>query len=228
MSPTAATTTPALASPADTLAAAELERRAALAFVADNKIDVCDLATLTQAGAVRTAIGDKQKAIIAKLAAPKAAAFALHRWICGLEAAALAPYAQLDTYEKEQIRRFNDAQTRERLARERELADQRRRDDEARAAAEAAALEADGDHALAAAVLAEAIDAPDPVIVLADDVRSIQRFRRTWHYRIDDETKIPRDFLEPALEKLRKYATAMTTTANVPGVTFFYTDDPIR
>jgi hypothetical protein len=221
-------TAPAVVSPADTLTRAEAARVAALAFVADNKIDVVDLVTLARVGTIRAAIGEKQRQITNDLAAPKAAAFALHRWICGLEAAALKPYTDLDTYEKEQIRRFHDHQTRERQARERELAEQRRRADEARAADEAAALEADGDHALAAAVLAEAIDAPDPVIVLADDVRAVQRFRRTWHYRIDDPTQIPRDFLEPALEKLRKYAIAMTTTANVPGVTFFYTDDPIR
>ena len=224
----AATTAPALPAPADTLATAEAARLAALAFVAAHKIDVVDLATLALAGTVRTAIGQKQKAIAADLEAPKAAAFALHRWICALETAAMKPYTDLDTYEKEQIRRFNDQQTRERQARERELAEQRRRADEARATAEAAALEADGDHALAAAVLEEAIDAPDPVIVLADDVRAIQKFRRTWHYRIDDESKIPREFLTPDLDKLRKYAVGMTTTARVAGVTFFYTDDPIR
>jgi hypothetical protein len=225
---TTAAPPPATIRPADALALAEAERTAAIAFADANRIDVIDLRTLEDARAVRTAIGEKQKTITEKLAGVKSAAYAVHRWLCNLEAAALAPYNTLDAYEREQIRAFNDRQTRERLARERELAEQRRRDDDARAAAEAAALEAAGDHALAAAVLAEQIDAPDPVIVLPNAVTAIQRFRRTWHYRIDDPARIPRDFLEPNLEKLRKYAVAMTTTANVPGVSFYYTDDPIR
>jgi hypothetical protein len=221
-------TAPALAAPADTLATAEAERRAALAFVEANRIDVCDLVTLTRAGTVRTAIGEKVKAITAKLAAPKAAAFALHRWICGLEAAALAPYELLDAYEREQIRTFHDAQSRARQQRERELAEQRRREDEARAAAEAAALERAGEHDLADAVMEEAIAAPLPVVVLADEVKAIQKFRRSWKWRLVKPELVPREFLIVDTVRLNKYATAMRESAQVPGVEFYPVDEPIR
>jgi hypothetical protein len=209
-------------------ATADAARTQALAFVDANKIAVVDLGTLERAAAVRTAIGEKTKAIVAQLAKPKSWAFGLHKWFCGLEAAALAPYEFLDAYEREQIRVFHDAQSRARQQRERELAEQRRREDEARAAAEAAALERAGEHDLADAVMEEAIAAPLPVVVLADDVTAIQKFRRSWKWRLVKPELVPREFLIVDTVRLNKYATAMRESAQVPGVEFYPVDEPIR
>jgi hypothetical protein len=219
---------PDMISPADVQATADAARTQALAFVEAHKIAVVDLGTLERAAAVRSAIGEKSKAIVAQLAKPKAWAFGLHKWFCGLEAAALAPYELLDAYEREQIRSFHDAQTRARQQREREIAEQRRREDEARAAAEAAALEQAGEHDLAAAVMEEAIAAPLPVVVLVDEVKAVQKFRRSWKWRLKDEALVPRDFLIVDTIKLNKYATAMRESAKVPGVEFYPVDEPIR
>lgn len=217
-----------LVNPADVQATADAARTQALAFVDANKIAVVDLLSLERAAAVRTAIGEKTKGIIAQLAKPKSWAFGLHKWFCGLEAAALAPYELLDAFEREQIRDFHDAQTRARQQREREIAEQRRREDEARAAAEAAALEQAGEFDLADAVLAEAIAAPLPVVVLADEVKAVQKFRRTWKWRLVKAELVPRDFLLVDTVKLNKYATAMRESAKVPGVEFYPVDEPIR
>jgi hypothetical protein len=222
------TTVPDMISPADVQALADTARAQALAFVDAHKIAVVDLGTLERAAVVRTAIGEKTKAIVAQLAKPKSWAFGLHKWFCGLEAAALAPYELLDAYEREQIRAFHDAETRARQQREREIAAQRRREDEARAATEAAALEQAGEHDLAAAVMEEAIAAPAPVVVLADEVKAIQKFRRSWKWRLVKPELVPREFLVVDTVRLNKYATAMRESAQVPGVEFYPVDEPIR
>jgi hypothetical protein len=222
-------TTMEMISPADVQEQANITTREVLAFVEANKVDVTDLATLTRARDVRTAIGEKQKAIIAQLAKPKAWAHGLHQWFCGLERAALAPLQILDAFERAQITEFNEEQTRAREAREQAIAEARRLADQARATAEAAALERLGEHQLAAAVVAEAIAAPPPMVVLPNEVKATgQSFRRRWTFEVVTESEIPREFLVVDAVKLGRYATAMKDSGKVPGVRFYFVDDPIR
>jgi hypothetical protein len=220
--------TPAMISPADVQEQVNQSTRDVLAFVEANKVAVTDQASLVRAAEVRRAIGEKQKAITAQLAKPKSWAHGLHAWFCALERSALAPLTILDGYESAQIRAFHEAETQRRQERERVIADARRLADQARATAEAAALERAGEHQLAAAVVAEAIQAPPPVVVLEDTVRQVQSFRRTWHFEVVDEAEVPRDFCIVDTVKLGRYATAMKDSAKVPGIRFYYTDDPIR
>jgi hypothetical protein len=215
-------------SPADVQEQANQSTREVLAFVENNKIVVTDMATLAQANTVRKAIGEKQKAIQAQLAKPKQWAFGLHKWFCTLESAALAPLTMLDNFERAQITSFNDEMTRVRQAREQAIAEARRLADQARATAEAAALERAGEHRLAAAVVEEAIAAPTPVVVLQNEVKAVQSFRRRWTFEIVDESEVPRDFCVVDTVRLGRYATAMKDSAKVPGVRFFYVDDPVR
>lgn len=214
--------------PADVQAAADEATRAALLFVEQHKVAVVDLDSLQRAVRVRTEIAARQATIVEKLAKPKSWAHGLHKWFCGLENAALAPYAALDDFERGQIREFKISEDRARQQREQALADQRKRDDEERATREAAALEASGDHATAAAVVAEAIAAPAPVIVLRDEVKDIAKFRRVWKWRLKNDALVPRAFLAVDTPKLNKYATAMQDSASVEGIEFFYEDVPIR
>jgi len=199
-----------------------------LSFVESNKVEVVDLPSLARAHAIRKLIGEKQKSVTQQLARPKQWAFGLHQWFCSLEKAALAPLAILDGYEREQIRAFDEQQTRERQARERAIAEARRLADQERATAEAAALERAGEHQMAAAVVAEAIQAAPPVVVLENEVRAVQSFRRTWHFEITDAAEVPRDFCAVDETKLQRYATAMKDTAQVPGVRFYWVDTPVR
>jgi hypothetical protein len=215
-------------SPAEVQEQANASTREVLAFVEANKVVVTDMATLARANAVRKAIGEKQKAIAAQLAKPKSWADGLHKWFCSLEKAALAPLTILDNFERAQITAFNDEQTRVRAAREQAIAEARRLADQARATSEAAALERAGEHQLAAAVVAEAIAAPPPHVVLPNEVKTVQSFRRRWTFEIVDESEVPRDFCVVDTVRLGRYATAMKDSAKVPGVRFFYVDDPVR
>lgn len=230
--------------PADVQATAGHAEQDALAFVDAHQITVIDLPSLEQAVHVRSLIGTKKKTITEQLAKPKAWAFGLHRWFCELEHAALAPLERLDGYLAQQIRAFKVAQDRERQAREREQADQERRDADTRATHEAAQLEAVGEVAMAAAVIEQAIRAPTPVVVLPDVTKGVAKFVRRFHWkfaggpeRLADTPPalvartlaiIPRDFLAIDTIKLGTYARAMKGTAQVPGIDFFHTDDPVR
>jgi hypothetical protein len=221
-------TTMEMISPADVQEQANASTREVLAFVEQNKVVVTDMATLARANAVRKAIGEKQKGIAAQLAKPKQWADSLHKWFCSLERAALAPLQILDNYERAQITAFNDEMTRVRVAREQAIAEARRLADQARATSEAAALERAGEHQLAAAVVAEAIAAPPPHVVLPNEVKAVQSFRRRWTFDVVDESEVPREFCAIDTVKLGRYAIAMKDSAKVPGVRFFYVDDPVR
>jgi hypothetical protein len=221
-------TTMEMISPAAVQTEVNQTQQEVLAFIDANKVAVTDQASLIRANSVRKAIGVKQKAIVAQLAKPKGWAHGLHTWFCSLEKALSQPLQILDTYEANEIRRFNDAVTKQREEQERALAEERRRADHERATAEAAALERLGEHQLAAAVVEEAIAAPPPVVVLPDEVRAVQSFRRTWHFEIVKEALVPREFCVPDEKKLRHHAIDHQGTAAVPGVRFYYTDHPIR
>jgi len=215
--------------PDDFMVVANNATEQALDFVMANKIAVVDLETLERAKAVRTVIGERMKVITETLAQPKKAAYDVHQWFCVVEKAALRPYESLDAWERAQIAAFNTAESLRRQEREREIAKARRIADETRATAEAAALEKAGEPMMALAVLAEAITAPDPVVVLPDAVRATgQKFRTSYKWRITHSELIPREFLMVDEVKLNAYAKAMKESAEVPGIAFYHTDDPIR
>jgi len=230
--------------PADVQAIAGHAEQDAISFVEAHKIDVTDVPSLERAVSVRDVIGAKQKEIVAKLAKPKKWAHGLHAWFCELERTALAPLNKLDAYEAQQIRAFKQQQDRERQQREREEADRQRRDRETRAAAEAAALERDGETAMAAAVVQEAISAPTPVVTLPDVTRGVAKFvrRYKWKYAGGPEyvattppdvvartlRLIPREFTCVDEIKMGAYARSMKGTGVVPGIEFFHSDDPVR
>jgi hypothetical protein len=64
--------------------------------------------------------------------------------------------------------------------------------------------------------------------VLPNEVKAVQSFRRRWTFEIVDESEVPRDFCVVDTVRLGRYATAMKDSAKVPGVRFFYVDDPVR
>jgi hypothetical protein len=202
--------------------------REILRFIEDNRVEVTDLASLTRAREVRTQIGARQKQIAEQLARPKQWAHSLHQWFCTLERAALAPLQILDNFEKAQISSFNEEMTRVREAKEQAIAEARRLADQARATSEAAALERIGEHQLAAAVVAEAIAAPPPHVALPNEVKAVQSFRRRWLFEVVTESEVPRDFLMLDTTKLQRYASAMKDSGKIPGVRFYYVDDPVR
>jgi hypothetical protein len=176
----------------------------------------------------------------------KRMAHELHATICRRERAILAPLETLDENCVTAIRDYNTASARAREAAERELAEQQRLDEQARATAEAAALETAGQPELAASVIAEAIERPFPVVALPDETKQVEglSFRRSWHWRFSggpndvkhtppavlarSMTIIPREFLTLDTAKVGQYARAMKSAGKIPGIEIYHSDDPIR
>lgn len=205
---------------------------------------IVDLRGCEQAVADRRMIGDAVKRVEEFFAPFKDMAFKLHKALCQRENAILAPLKLVDGEKREAIRRYNDAQARIREARERELADQARRDADARAAAEAAVLETAGDSELAAAVLAEAIAAPAPVVVIPNELKGVIKTVRRYLWRYPGGTAdaktcdprivtramalVPREFLKVDEQKVGAYVRSMKDAAKIPGLQIYYVDDPVR
>jgi hypothetical protein len=207
---------------------------------------VTDVPSLEQAVSDRQQISGAIKAVEEFFAPFKSLAYQLHRKLCERESAILKPLQSLDRQRSDAISEFKRAQDSIRQQREREEAAAQQREREAQAAAEAAALERQGQPELAEAVIAEAVSAPAPVVVLPDVTRSVAglRFSRTWHWRYAGGPKdvkqtppevrvrtmrmIPREYLTVDESKLTKFATGMKDTARVPGIEFYFVDTPRR
>jgi hypothetical protein len=204
------------------------------------------VADLHQAVDDRRTVDDAIERVEAFFDQPVKMAYELHRTLTSRRRDILAPLLTVKKQIGDAISRFKIRADLERLEQERQQADERRRADEARAASEAAQLEHDGQHQLAAAVMAEAIAAPTPVVALPDVTKQVAglRFRRSWHWRYmggpSEVAKtppqilarslslVPREFLTLDESKVQRYASAMKQSASVPGLEFFYTDDPVR
>jgi hypothetical protein len=199
-------------------------------------VQIADAASCQQAVLDRQTIGDMIKNVEGFFAPFKSMAHKLHKALCDRESEILAPIRMVDGKLRSAIGNYALEQAREREARERALADQRRKDDEARAAQEAAQLEAAGEHIMAAQVIEEAIAAPAPVVVLPDETKAIDglslRTEYRWRYLDNDPVRafqlIPREYLVVDESKLTKLAKAMKGTARVPGVEFYAEKVPVR
>jgi hypothetical protein len=194
------------------------------------------VADLEQAVEDRRQIGDAIKSVEAFFEPLKRMANQLHKALCARENGILGPLRKLDEQKRQGMSAFKAAQDRERRAREQALAEEQRREREARAISEAGQLEHAGEHAMAAAVVAEAIAAPPPVVALPDPTKGIEglHFRRTWKWRYVGGDKaralalLPRAFLMPDESKIAEYGTRHQESAQLPGVEFFYEDLPVR
>lgn len=207
---------------------------------------ITDLASLGQAVSDRQLIGESVKRVQEFFTPFKAMAHKLHKALCDRENEILGPLLRLDAEKRTAISAFKDEQDRARQARERALVDQQRRENETRAAHEAALLEASGDREMAAAVLADAIAAPAPVVVLADETEDVEglQFTRRWLWRYAGGPKdikqtppqvlartlqlIPREFLCVDEKKVGAYVRSMKNSGRIPGLEIYYVDDPVR
>jgi hypothetical protein len=174
----------------------------------------------------------------------KALAHQLHANLCARETEILAPLRAVDREQADAIRMFHAAEERARRAREAELAEAQRVEDEARAAAAAAEYERSGEHATAAAVLAEAIAAPPPVVVLPDPNRDLVSFTRRWKWKYAggpaDVTKTPPEIMRRTLaivpeefktldeKKVGAFARSMKSSGRIPGIEIYPVDEPNR
>lgn len=205
---------------------------------------VTDAAALAQAVIDRKDIADHDKRIVAYFAPMKAAAHSLHAMLCARERELRDPLRALDESKAAAIRAYHDAELVERRRREREAAEAAQREREAEAATEAAALERVGDHGLAAAIVADAIAQPAPVVALPDPTAGIVTFTRRWHWKYAggpmDISHTPPDVLRRALDrvpidfhmidekKIGAYVRSMKGSGAIDGIDIYYTDEPNR
>ena len=208
--------------------------------------EVTDIASCEQAVLDRQALGEAHKRVEAWFAPVKKAAHDVWKMICAREAAVLAPIDTLDRQKQAAIRMWKAEQDRLREQRERELAEEQRTLDEARVAAEAAALEASGDHEMAVAVLEEQLAAPLPVVALPtvkQQVAGLKTVRRwLWRYTggpndlkqtapmiVARSMKlVPREYLKLDETKISATVRAMKGSIKIPGIEVYYVDDPVR
>lgn len=113
----------------------------------------------------------------------------------------------------------------ERLRREAEnlqAAELKRQADE-RAATEAAQLEAAGQPDLAEIVREHAATELAPVVVLESQVPRVEGItsRETWDFVIEDETKLPREYLMPDVKSIRSAVEHQKKLCRIPGVRAF-------
>jgi hypothetical protein len=204
------------------------------ATVRANGPHVLDLAALEQAVHDRQAIGDALKRVEEFFAPIKQMAHQLHKAICAREATIREPLERADKERQEAIRLYKAVEDRKRRDVEERLAREAQRQREQDAAREAAALETAGEHAAAAAVIAETIATPAPVVALPDPTKGIAKFTRRYLWRpigdnrLNAERLIPREYLTIDEKKIGAYARAMKGTGSIPGIEFYYVDDPIR
>jgi len=207
---------------------------------------ITDTATLQQAVIDREQLGELMTRVKDFFAPLKRMADELHKALCAREREILSPLLVLDAAKRDGMSLYKREQDRIRQQREREEAERLRRADEARAAAEAAHHEKAGDHALAAAVLEEAIAAPAPIVTHPDVTKAVVglKFRTTWHWRYaggpNDITQTPARIVERTMQQIpREYlcvdeprlaalCRASKGTIKIPGIEFYSTEDPVR
>jgi hypothetical protein len=129
---------------------------------------------LEQAVLDRQEIGAAAKRVEEFFAPLKTMAHRLHKALCDRENEILGPLMRLDRAKRDAISTYKAEQDRLRREAERVAADQQRRERDAAAAHEAAALERAGERELAASVLEEAVTAPAPVVALPDITRQVR------------------------------------------------------
>ena len=246
MTPTRTVADTEMIAPADVAAMAADFERDATSFVALNKVDVIDLPSLDRAVRIRQAIADKREVIVATIAKPKKWANGLHKWFCALENDACKPLDDLDTYERRQISDYKIQADRARAERERQESARLQREQEAQAAQMAAAYEQAGEGSMAQAVLEQAVMAPPPIVVHADETKQVEglKFTRRWLWRYATGPKeikdtppeiiartmamIPRAYLCVDEKKVGAIVRNSKGTIAIPGLEIFYVDDPVR
>jgi hypothetical protein len=205
---------------------------------------VTDRASLEQAKLDRSAVYEAIGRVEEFFAPLKAMAHGLHAALCKREREILDPLKTIDAQQAHAIRQYHEAEERDRRRREIELAEALRVEREAQAAREAADYERTGEHALAAAVLAEAIAAPPVVVAIADPNNDLVTFRRVWKWKYAggpvEVGKTPPHIVERSLallpeslkcpdeKKIGAYVRSMKTSTAIPGIEIYCTEVPNR
>jgi hypothetical protein len=132
----------------------------------------------------------------------------------------LNPLSLAEVNVKNKVTTWRMEEERKRRAEEDRLSAQLKKEADERAIAEAAALEASGEKELADMVLQEAASAPPPVVVGMSTVPKQEGIakRVTWRFEVVDESKLPRELMEPSDIKIGAIVRSQKNLARIPGV----------
>lgn len=165
----------------------------------------------------------RQKAIAEFFAPTKKLANELHKSITKMESDMLAPYQQVERLVKDRRMNWRQVQERIRQAKEDEMRRIARDKQHAEALAAAAELEKEGKKEAAEVVIEKAIAAPAPTVVVQSSVpkQSGSSIRKKFGYRIDDESRVEREFCSPDPKKIKAHVDAYGMSSAIAGVTVF-------
>jgi hypothetical protein len=154
------------------------------------------------------------------------AAHKSHKAAIAVKRAFTDPLEQAKKIIKSKMVSYSTEQERLRIEEERRLQEEARKEQEAKAAQEAAELEARGETHLADIVRQTATDAL-PVVVAPNNVPKVEGVStlKVWDFVIEDETKIPREFLAVNESAIRAVVKAQKGLARIPGVKVFSKND---
>lgn len=216
-----------------------------LAVQRAREIIIDDEQSLQAAGKFLLDVKTILKAINDTFDGPISAAHVAHKAICNAKKTHADPLRLAERTVKDSIGRYTEEQERlakveeqrlraEQEQREKEVREAKeRREQEAREAVEArlrlaAELDEAGKHDEADAVLDAAPPEPEPEPVVetlpatAPPAPPVQAkgvsTRKIWTHRIVDEAKLPREFLMPDEQKIKRYVSAMGEETNIAGV----------
>jgi hypothetical protein len=132
----------------------------------------------------------------------------------------LNPLSLAEVNVKNKVTTWRMEEERKRRAEEDRLSAQLKKEADERAIAEAAVLEASGEKELAEMVLQEAASAPPPVVVGMSTVPKQEGIakRVTWRFEVVDESKLPRELMEPSDIKIGAIVRSQKSLAKIPGV----------
>lgn len=159
----------------------------------------------------------------------KSSAYRAWKAICSREDESTKPLEHIRDKGRRVMSAWKSEQERQQRERERAAAEAARQAEQDRQLAEAAALERDGYIDLAESVVAEAVAAPAPVVILPAATPTVAgvSYRKRWRARVVDATKVPREFLVVDEGRLDKFADAMGGSVPVAGVEFYCEQIPV-
>ena len=182
---------------------------------------IVDVMTYVRAGEVLTAIKDLRKQIDAAFDPIIQKAHAAHKEAISQKKKAEAPLVEAEGIIKPQIAAYEAEQERIRRAEEARIrAELAKAEEEARLQA-AIEAEAAGNKQEAEELLEEPVQVAPVVLPKATPKLEGVYTREDWDFVIEDESKIPRQFLQPNLVAIRGFVKSLKGNANIPGVKVF-------
>lgn len=200
--------------------ATQITRDASVTVDTARALQVVDLQSYTRAAILVTGLRALSKRITAFFEDDVKRAHELHRSLTRKRSEAVDPVDKecarlardMSSWKTEADRKAREVAAR--LAREEQ---ERQR---ALALEEAAALEAQGEQALAESVVEQAIAMPAPVIPIAPTAPKVEgvSYRGLWRHQIVDAALVPREYLVIDEQKIAAVVKATKGTLSIPGV----------